>query len=250
MASLMRTANPTLTDSTFEEVIDDHLADGAMTLDGTVHKCLGLILLTMVSAAYSWNVYGNDPATGWIWMAVGMGGGLVVALVTIWQKPWSQFTGPLYAILEGLALGAISSSFDTQYPGIAGQAVSLTFGTLFSLLLAYKTSIIKPSENFKLGVVAATGAIFLVYLLSFLLSFFGMRPVVNESTGWLSVAISGFIVIVAALNLVLDFDFIEQGVAQGAPRYMEWYAAFGLLVTLVWLYVEMLRLLSRLADRK
>ena len=250
MASLMRTANPTLNDSTFEDLIEEHVTDGTMTLEGTVHKCFGLIVLTILSAAYSWNVYTTDPAAGWIWMAAGIGGGLIVALVTIWQKSWSAYTGPLYAILEGLALGAISSSFDAQYRGIAGQAVSLTFGTLFSLLLAYKTGIIKPSENFKLGVVAATGSIFLVYVLSFLLSFFGVRPVVNETTGWLGVAISGFIVVVAALNLVLDFDFIEQGVAQGAPRYMEWYAAFGLLVTLVWLYVEMLRLLTRLADRK
>ena len=249
MATLIRTANPTLNESTFKE-IRGHAGVTTMTLDGTVNKCLALIVLTMLSALYTWNLFMADQAAGSVWIAVGTVGGLVVGLVTIWQKDWSRYTASLYAVLEGLALGAISAAFEIRYPGIATQAVGLTFGTLFCLLVAYKTGVIKPSENFKLGVVAATGAIFFVYLIGFLFSLLGLRPVLLNETGWVGIGISGFIVVVAALNLVLDFDFIEQGVAERAPKYMEWYAAFGLLVTLVWLYVEMLRLLARLAGRK
>jgi uncharacterized YccA/Bax inhibitor family protein len=191
-----------------------------------------------------------DDVTGAAWIVGGSVGGFIAAMVTIWRKHWSQYSAVVYAILEGLALGAISASFELQYPGIAAQAVGLTFGTLFCLLIAYKSGFIEPSENFKLGVMAATGAIFFVYLIGFLLSLFDMQFVSFDQSGWLGIGISAFVVVVAALNLVLDFDFIEQGVAEGAPQYMEWYAAFGLLVTLVWLYIEMLRLLARLANRK
>jgi uncharacterized YccA/Bax inhibitor family protein len=158
-------------------------------------------------------------------------------------------TAPVYAVLEGLFLGGISAFYEAQFQGIVIQAVGLTFGTLAALLLAYKSGMIRATENFKLGVAAATGGIMLVYLVSLGMSFFGMRmPYLHES-GPLGIGISVFIVVIAALNLVLDFDFIEQGAAQGAPKYMEWYAAFGLLVTLIWLYLEILRLLSKLRSR-
>ena len=159
-------------------------------------------------------------------------------------------TGPLYALCEGLFLGGISAVLERQYPGIVPQAVALTFGTLFCLLLAYKSRLINPSENFKLGIVAATGGICVVYLLSIILGFFGIHFSLIHGSGPAGILFSGFVVVIAALNLVLDFDFIEDACARGMPKYMEWYAAFGLIVTLVWLYVEILRLLSKLRDRR
>jgi uncharacterized YccA/Bax inhibitor family protein len=250
MANLMRTANPTLNDATFQGMLRAKGDTTVMTLNGTVNKCLALLLLAFLSAIYSWNHSMADEVAGGTLIAGGSIGGLIAAIVTIWRKHWSQYTAVIYAVLEGLALGAISAAFEFKYPGIAAQAVGLTLGTLFCLLIAYKTGFIKPTENLKLGVVAATGAIFVVYLVGFLLSLFGIQSLSIDQTGWLAIGISGFVVVVAALNLVLDFDFIEQGLAEGAPQYMEWYAAFGLLVTLVWLYIEMLRLLARLAGRK
>jgi uncharacterized YccA/Bax inhibitor family protein len=159
-------------------------------------------------------------------------------------------TAPIYAALEGLALGGISAVFESRYPGIVSQAVFLTFGTLAALLIAYRSGWIKATENFKLGVVAATGGIFFVYLISFVLSFFGVSIPLIHGSGVFGILFSLFVVVIAALNLVLDFDFIEQGAEQGAPKYMEWFAAFGLMVTLIWLYLEILRLLSKLQQRR
>ena len=176
-------------------------------------------------------------------------GGLVLALITVFKKEWSPVTAPMYALVEGLFLGAISAVFNAKFPGIVFQAVLLTFGTLFALLFAYRSGLIKATENFKLGVIAATGGIALLYLASFVLGFFNINVPVIHDSGWLGIAFSLFVVVVAALNLVLDFDFIETGVAQRAPKYMEWYGAFGLMVTLVWLYVEFLRLLSKIQQR-
>ena len=176
-------------------------------------------------------------------------GGFVLALITTFKKEWSPVTAPMYALVEGFFLGAISAVFEARFPGIVFQAVLLTFGTLFALLAAYRSGLIKVTENFKLGVVAATGGIALLYLASFVLSFFNINvPVIHEAS-WLGIAFSLFVVVVAALNLVLDFDFIETGAAARAPKYMEWYGAFGLMVTLVWLYVEFLRLLSKIQQR-
>ena len=178
----------------------------------------------------------------------GLFGGLVVAMITIFKARWAPRTAPLYAVLEGLALGGISAMFEARFPGIVIQAVGLTFGTLFALLFAYKSRLIRATENFKLGVFAATGGIALVYVVSIVGGLFGwLMPVIHES-GTLGILFSLFVVVVAALNLVLDFDFIERGEGV-APRYMEWYAAFGLIVTLVWLYLELLRLLAKLRER-
>lgn len=180
----------------------------------------------------------------------GLIGGLVVALVTVFKKEWSPVTAPLYAVLEGLAIGAISAVFEQRFPGIVMQAVGLTFGTLAALLLAYRSGLVRATENFKLGVVAATGGIMLLYLVNIGMRLFGFEGMgfIHDS-GWLGIGFSAVVVVVAALNLVLDFDFIEQGVEHGAPKYMEWYGAFGLLVTLVWLYLEILRLLAKLQSR-
>ncbi len=155
----------------------------------------------------------------------------------------------MYALLEGLALGGISAIFDFRYPGIAIQAVGLTFGTLFVLLAIYSTGIIKVTDKMRIGIIAATGGIALFYLLEMVLGFFGVHFVAVNGSGPIGIAFSLFVVAIAALNLVLDFDFIERGVAFGAPKYMEWYGAFGIMVTLVWLYLEILRLLSKMRSR-
>jgi uncharacterized YccA/Bax inhibitor family protein len=182
-------------------------------------------------------------------LALGAIGGFITAMVTIFKKTWSPVTAPLYALLEGLVLGAISALLEKVYPGIAIQAVGLTFGVLFCLLFAYSSRMIRVTAKFRLGVVAATGAIAVTYLVDMVLHFFGIQiPFIHQSGFW-GIAFSVVVVIIASLNLVLDFDFIESGTQSGAPKYMEWYGAFGLMVTLIWLYLEILRLLSKLRDR-
>ena len=248
----MRTANPALSAKTFTGVGRAVDTARAMTINGTVNKAALLAVLTLIPATYTWRMYYTawDPSAVVPWIIGGAIGGFVVALITIFKKQWAAFTAPLYALLEGLFLGGFSAIFEAKYPGIVIQAVTLTFGTLFCLLLAYRSGLIKATENFKLGVVAATGGIALIYMATIFLGFFGVRmPFIHES-GTIGIGFSLFVVIIAALNLVLDFDFIENGAAHGAPKYMEWYAAFGLMVTLIWLYIEILRLLAKLRGRR
>ena len=249
----MRTANPALNSKSFGGFVGTARTSGeAITIGGTVNKTGILLLLVIGAAVWPWRMFfrTGDPSVVVPWMIGGAIAGLVLSLVTIFKKEWSPVTAPIYALAEGLFLGGISALFEARYPGIVFQAVALTFGTLMALLFAYKSGVIKATENFKLGVVAATGAIALVYLASFVLGLFGIQMGFLHSSGWLGIGISLVIVVVAALNLVLDFDFIEQGAQWGAPRYMEWYGGFGLLVTLVWLYLEMLRLLAKLNSRR
>jgi uncharacterized YccA/Bax inhibitor family protein len=205
----------------------------------------------MFSAAFTWREYldGNMAILGPA-MLVGGLGGLVVAMITIFKPRASPYTGPLYAVLEGILLGALSARYEQRWPGIPMQAVGLTFMVFLSLLIVYRTGLIKVTENFRMGVVAATGGILLFYLLTFILGLFGVSMPLLHGSGLLSIGISVVVVIVAALNLVLDFDFIERGASSGAPKYMEWYGAFGLLVTLVWLYIELLHLLAKLQQRR
>jgi uncharacterized YccA/Bax inhibitor family protein len=257
---MVRSGNPALKESTFLDLGSGTVVSrdgGAMTLNGTVNKTGFLLLLTVLTAAFAWSQSVTTGADGLPTMAPGVAiyaiggaiGGLILALVTTFKKEWSPVTAPLYALVEGFFLGAISAMFELRFPGIVMQAVLLTFGTLGALLAAYRSGLIKATENFKLGVAAATGGIFLIYLVSFALSFFGIKvPYIHES-GLIGIGFSLFVVVIAALNLVLDFDFIESGVEAGAPKYMEWYGAFGLMVTLVWLYVEFLRLLAKLQSR-
>ena len=244
----MRSGNPALRSRTFKGF--GHVETGkVMTIQGTVNKTAISLLLVMISATYTWNMPIDDPRAG-LFILGGIMGGFIVALVTIFKKTLSPFTVPLYAILEGLALGGISSYFERAYPGIVNQAVFLTFGTLGVLLLAYRSGLIKPTENFKLGVVAATGGIAFVYMISFILGMFRVAvPVIHDSSP-MGILFSLFVVVIAALNLVLDFDFIEEGAEQGVPKYMEWFGAFGLLVTLIWLYLEILRLLAKIRGRR
>jgi uncharacterized YccA/Bax inhibitor family protein len=244
----MRSGNPALQADTFTRVRAYPGAE-VMTLGGTVNKTALSLGILLVAAAYVWNRGPADPAVR-VFVMGGALGGLVVALVTAFKQVWAPYTTPIYAALEGLALGGISVVFEAVYPGIVSQAVFLTFGTLGALLLAYRSGLIRATENFKLGVFAATGGIALVYLLSFVLGIFGVSIPLIHSSGLFGILFSVFVVVIAALNLVLDFDFIEKGVERGAPKYMEWYGAFGLLVTLVWLYLEILRLLARLQSRE
>ena len=246
----MRTANPALNDKTFTGL--PRLADaGAMTIQGTVNKTAVLLLLVLFSSSWTWNLYfsAGDPAVVMPWVFGGLISGFIVALITVFKKQWAVLTAPFYSLLEGLALGGISAIFEARFPGIVIQAVGLTFGTLFCLLMAYKSGMIKVTENFKLGIVAATGAIALFYVVSLLLGMFGISIPFIHGSGIIGIGFSLFVVTIAALNLVLDIDFIENGAARGVPQYMEWYAAFGLIVTLVWLYIEILRLLSKLRSR-
>lgn len=251
----MRSGNPALKDSTFLDlgtgaVVGD--ASSAMTLNGTVNRTAFLLVLTLAVALYPWSLYFANPgapAVGGLALA-GAIGGFVVALVTMFKKTWAPVTAPMYAVLQGLFIGGVSAFFEARHPGIVIQAVGLTFGTLGALLMAYRSGLVRATENFKLGVVAATGGIFLVYLVNIGMRLFGFDGFgfIHES-GTVGILFSLFVVVIAALNLVLDFDTVEQGVEGGAPKYMEWYAAFSLLVTLVWLYLEILRLLSKLQSR-
>lgn len=252
----MRSGNPALKESTFLDLGSGSVVargDGTMTLNGTVNKTGILLLLTVLTAAFSWSqAFGADgqpsPYVG-VYVWGGAIGGFLIALATILKKEWAPVTAPLYALVEGLFLGAISAMFNHVYDGIVMQAVLLTFGTLFALLFAYRSGLIRATENFKLGVVAATGGIMLVYLASMAMRLLGYNMPYIHDNGLIGIGFSLFVVVIAALNLVMDFDFIESGVEQGAPKHMEWYGAFGLLVTLVWLYLEFLRLLAKLQSR-
>jgi len=249
MAQLMRTSNPALNDKIFQE---QHVAfDEAMTLNGTVNKTGILLLCTMATAAWTWHGFmqTNSAMNVLPLLWIGLIGGMIFAFITIFKKTWAPVTAPIYALLEGLALGGISAVFELRFPGIAIQSVGLTFGTMFALLFAYRSGLIPVTQKFRLGVVAATGAIALFYIAQLLLGFFGVRFASMNGSGILGIGFSVVVVIVAALNLVLDFDFIESGVRARAPKYMEWYSAFGLMVTLIWLYLEILRLLSKVRSR-
>ncbi|HSJ04899.1 MAG TPA: Bax inhibitor-1/YccA family protein [Verrucomicrobium sp.] len=245
----MRTANPALQDSTFAGMRVG-AAQPVMTLQGTVNKTAIFLALVFASATYTWKIGMANPAAAMPWMIGGAIAGLVLCLVTCFKKEWAAITGSLYAVAEGLFVGALSAMYALQFQGIVLQAVLLTLGVLLALLAAYSLRLIKATENFKLGIFAATGGIALVYLLTMVLGFFGIQIPYIHGSGLIGIGFSVVVVIIAALNLVLDFDFIEQGVEHGAPKYMEWYAAFGLLVTLIWLYIEILRLLAKLASRR
>lgn len=258
----MRTSNPALSEKTFENyaraghfdgVANDAGSARVMTVEGTVNKTLILLMLTIAAASYTWSQLlnpGGNPGFAGPLAIGGAIGGFIVALVTIFKPSASPITAPVYAVLEGLFLGAISAAFNRAYPGIVPQAVALTFGTLFVLLTAYRTGFIRATESFKRGVVAATGAVMLVFVVHLVLRLFGSSLPFVWGGGLFGIGFSLVVVVIAALNLVLDFDLIEQGARHRAPKFMEWYGGFSLLVTLVWLYLEILRLLSKLASSR
>jgi len=273
MATALRNTNPALNEKAFQRVSDNQVgwAAGTQTLDGTyaapptgplagtdtmtvggtVWDTAALLVLVIASGVYGWNSLDSTSETvslpGWLFPVVL--GALGVAILTIFKPNLARFTGPVYALLQGAFLGAISALYNTAYDGIVVQAVGLTIGVFAVMLFLYGTRIIKVTEKLRMGIVAATGAIFLVYMVNIVLSLFGASVPFLHDTGPLGIGISLVIVGVAAFNLLLDFDFIERGVAAGADKKMEWYAAFGLLVTIVWLYLELLRLLAKLQGR-
>lgn len=240
----MQTGNPVLRSQALERqgAFDDSVQ---MTIQGATNKTFFLALIVVMAATLTW----SHPTRLGVFLWPALIGGFVMAMVTIFKKEWAAITSPIYAFLEGIVLGGISVYFEQAYPGIVIQAVGLTFGVLFAMLFVYKTGLIKVTNNFRLGVFAATGGIALYYLLSIVLSFFKIRVPLIYDSGILGIVFSIFVVAIAALNLVLDFDAIKQSAETGAPKYMEWYGAFALMVTLIWLYIEMLRLLSKLRRR-
>jgi len=248
MADLLRSTNPVLKERAFAGAIP---TGETMTIQGTVNKTGLLLLFVVATVAWTWGLaHSETPGAVYPWMLGGLVGGLAVALVTIFKKEWSPISAPIYALLEGLVLGGISAIFDKSYPGIAVQAISLTFGVMFVMLLAYKMRIVQATRGFKLGVIAATGGIAIVYLINMVMSlFFHTQMSFLYASTPLGIGVSLFVVIIASLNLIIDFDMIETGARMGAPKYMEWYGAFGLMVTLIWLYMEMLRLLSKIRRR-
>jgi len=246
----MRTSNPALNENVFTNV-GYVSADEAMTVQGTVNKSFILLLCALVTSGWLWIKFfqSPDPATVAPWMIGGAIAGLILAVITVFKMTWAPITAPIYALMEGLVIGGVSALAEMQFPGIVIQAVMGTFGTFLAMLAAYTSGVIKATEKFKLGVVAATGGIAIIYLISMVFNLFGARVPYIHDSGMIGIGFSLLVCVIAALNLVLDFDFIDNGVRQRAPKYMEWYGAFGLMVTLIWLYLEILHLLGKTRHR-
>ena len=242
--TFFKSGNPALSAKTFDDL---SASADPMTLSGTINKTGMLLTILIIGAAWVWNLYfvsrAIDDVLIYLW--AGTLGGFVTSLVTIYNKPIAAYTAPLYALLEGFAIGGISAFYEAKHPGIAVQAAGLTFGILACMLAAYRFKIVEVTEKLMAGIIAAMGGIVILYLVDIGLMYFG-HPIsfIHDSGPW-AIAFSLFVIVIAALNLLMDFDFIAKGVAQRSPKYMEWYSAFGLIVTLIWLYLEVLRLLSK-----
>jgi uncharacterized YccA/Bax inhibitor family protein len=258
----MVSGNPVLNDRAFQPAVPAPAGTAAttgaaagagrtMTLRGTVNRTAVLFAILLVAAGFIWTIFDlRDGGAMKPWMFGSAIAAAVCALVTVWKREWSPFTAPLYAVAKGLFVGSTSAFFESKYPGVVLQAVMLTLAVMAVLLLIYRTGIIKVTKTFRLVVLSATGAIVLLYLVNIVMRVLGYDGIgfVHEATP-LGIAFSLLAVTLASLNLVLDFDSIERGVARGAPQYMEWFAGFGLLVTLVWLYIEFLRLFGKVNRR-
>lgn len=247
---IFKSGNPVISEKSFEKVFRSE--GDVMTVRGTVNKFGLMFIMVLGAASFTWSLfYKGVNVMPWMWGS--MIGGLILALIITFKKTWAPYLALGYALMEGLFLGAISAFFDyafrESYPGIIMQAVLLTFGTAGAMYAFYHFGIIRATNTFKKVVITATAGIAVFYLISMVLRMFGIQMPYLHDNGIIGIGISVFIVAIAALNLILDFDMIEQGAAHGAPKYFEWYSAFGLLVTIVWLYLEILRLLSKLASR-
>jgi uncharacterized YccA/Bax inhibitor family protein len=240
-----RTGNPILTTNAFNTT---SVSSETMTIRGTVDKTFLSLMILMVIGYYSF-MYGQI-INGFVIIGFSIFA-LIVAFITIRNKQWSPITVPIYAALQGVALGGLSYFFNSLYDGIVLSAICITVSILLAMLMIYRSGLIKPTENFKLGIAAATGGIAIVYMINFIMSFFGSQMGIMsiQNASFMSIGFSLFVIVIAALSLVVDFDFIEEGAEKGAPKYMEWFGAFGLLVTLIWLYIEILRLLAKLRSR-
>lgn len=253
MSNLFKSSNPTFNSSTFEKV-DFVAQEGVMTIGGTINKTLISIALVIASGMYVWSIGGSTPL-----MLLGAIAGFITAMITIFKPHLANYTTPVYAVFEGLFLGGMSLVVDqrfavtaegmpTTYSGIVPMAILGTMATFFAMLLLYRTRVIVPTQRFKSTIFAATAGIATVYLFMWIFSMFGGTPFIYGNS-MMAIGVNIFVIIIAALNLIMDFELVERGAAMGAPKYMEWYSAFGILVTLVWLYMEILRLLSKLQSR-
>lgn len=240
---MFRSGNPTLSEKIFQQNAQAVPAGEQMTVTGTANKIGILFLILLIGASISWYM----PSPLFLWG--GAIGGFIVAMVTVFKKEWSPITAPLYAGLEGLFLGAISMIYASAYEGIIFNAVALTIGIFAAMFLIYRSGLISVTHKFRMGIVAATGGVALVYFASIILSFFNINLSLVTGTGMWGIGFSLLVIGIAALNLVLDFDLIDRGAEAGAPKYYEWYTAFGLIITLVWLYIEILRLLGKMQRR-
>lgn len=240
----MASGNPALNDNTFQSLA--RRSGPPMTLSGTINKSALMLLLVALGTTFTWNLSG--PLAGPL-MIGGAIGGFIVALVTIFKKEWAPITAPIYSLLQGLFLGGVSAAYNAQFQGIVLQAIMLTFGVFAAMLALYQTRIIRVTERLRAVIFTATAGVALFYVVAMVLRLFGIQVPLIHDTGVLGIGFSVVVVGIAAFNLLLDFDSIEKGVQAGAPRFMEWYCAFGLMVTLIWLYLEILRLLSKLQRR-
>ncbi len=255
MMNLSKSSNPVLKDNVFRR--DYASSSEVMTINGTMNKTALLLLLVIAGAVFTWNkfmaglTFSPQAAQSAVlpWLAVGGIGGFITVLITVFRPQSSGISAPVYAVFEGVFLGGISAMFEASYSGIVMRAVLLTLGVFAAMLFFYRSGIIKVTRKFAMGVFAATAGIALVYFISFIAGMFGANLGFLYGNSNLSIGISLVVVGIAALNLVLDFSFIENAANAGAPKYMEWYGAFGLMVTLIWLYLELLRLLAKLSSR-
>ena len=256
---IFKAGNPVISEKTFENIRTEESYGGVMTIRGTVNKFGLMFIMVLAGASFTWDIFyksgnaevGAAAVAPWMWGS--MIGGFIIAIIITFKKTWAPYLALGYAILQGLFLGAISAFFDYAFrdsaPGIIMQAVLLTMGTCAGMFLLYRFGIIRATNTFKKVIIGATLGIGLFYLIAMVLRMFGTQMPYLHDNSMMGIGISLFIVAIAALNLILDFDMIEQGAEQGAPKYFEWYGAFGLLITLVWLYLEILRLLSKLSSR-
>jgi uncharacterized YccA/Bax inhibitor family protein len=255
--ALFKSSNPTLKDKVFLKAAQTNASTNVMTVNGAIGKTLILIAIAILAAAYTWKVTNTaiDPGAVMPWMLGGLIGGFIMALVVSFKPTTAPWSAPIYAALEGLFLGAISAFFEQMFaysfPGIVITAVSITLLTTLVMLVLYRSGIIRVTKKFRSIMLIAIASVAIFYLVRLVVGLFGVTlPFGVADSSWISIGISVVIVIIAALSLLLDFDFIEKGAAMGAPKYMEWYGAFGLMVTLVWLYLEILKLLAKLASRE
>ncbi|MGE0020441.1 MAG: Bax inhibitor-1/YccA family protein [Draconibacterium sp.] len=255
MMNLTKSSNPVFKENVFSR--DYRSASEVMTVNGTMNKTAIMLLLVIAAAIFTWNKFfqaiATNPEAGAAavmpWLIVGGIGGLIATLVTVFRPQSAGISAPVYAVFEGLLLGGISAIFEAKFGGIVMRAVLLTLAVFMAMLFLYRSGIIKVTRKLQMGIFAATAGIAVVYLVSFIGGFFGMEFSFLHGNSNFSIGFSLVVVAIAALNLVLDFSFIENAAASGAPKHMEWYGAFGLMVTLIWLYLEILRLLSKLASR-
>jgi uncharacterized YccA/Bax inhibitor family protein len=248
-----KSGNPVLGEKAFRGLTYSGESTDRMTLQGTMNKTGLLMLLVLAGAYYTWNAFAKGQNVQ-MFMIGGAIGGFIVALITMFKKEWAPYTAPAYALLQGLFLGAISAlynfAFAEKMPNIITNAVGLTMSVGIAMFMLYHFRVIKVTEKFRSIIVMATVGIAIFYLVVIVARLFGAQMAFMHDSSPLGIGISLFIVGIAALNLLLDFDMIEQGSAYGAPKYMEWFGGFALLVTLIWLYLEILRLLSRFASSK